>query len=284
MMQQLPTKSEIKLLRSYKGPIYISIYAQYITSSQPGNTSRIQFKNLLKEARQLLSTDGLRNHEIDDVLQPATKLLDGEEFRLNYEHSLALFIGQDFFRYYRLPFDDIKPSVSIGKEFKIKPLLRLFKNNLPYYVLTLSYNGAQLLKGDNYNIKQSRKFPSMLKALNIDELPNERQLHMVASIKEGRRSEKYHGQYNENEVNKDMLLNYFRQIDHKINTVIKNKKIPLIIAGVDYLLPLYRQVNTYIHILDDEIIGSIEHISIDAIRQQICDMVANELIPIDFRK
>lgn len=281
-MMQLPTNTEIQILSGWRAPESVTIYSPYIEpSSADNNPNRIQLKNLLKEAHRLLAAKRLGEREIDKILKPAKDLIDGDEFSTSSKRGLALFLNLDLFYYYHLPPTDMKPYVIVDKKFKTGPLAKLLNGNLHYYVLVLSFNGVQLFKGDRYNLKKlkfQKKPVGMMEDLNIDELPNERQLHVVAALDTGRKSKRYHGQYNETETNKDLLTQYFRHIDHRLRSYIKNKRAPLIIAGVDYLLPIYQQVNTYPHLFDKEIIGSIEHLSLDQIREKACTVLDNSQI------
>jgi len=187
-----------------------------------------------------------------------------------------LFIHRDFFAYYRLPAEDTAPSVRIDNSFNVQPIIELISTNPTYYVLLLNHNNIQLLKGDCYYI-EPLQLPglsvNMEQELNIDEYPNEVQTHSVAAASRGKGSEAFHGQYNEAQVNKDMLIKFFRRIDHKLRAVLKDTSIPLVIAGVDYLLPLYRQVSTYPHLLLGEIQGNLEHATLDEVLQQASRLV-----------
>jgi hypothetical protein len=276
-MIQLPTNTEIKTLKAFKEPDSLSIYAPYIAPNSSDNPNRTQLKNFLKEARQQLLTKELDEREIDALLLPAKKLLDSEEFRMNYKHSLVVFIGHNFFRYYHLPPKGVTSSLIIGKGFSVQPIVIILDKSPSYFVLLLSHNGVQLLKGNRYNIEQIQEFPTAMKQdLNIDEYPKARQTHTVAPASQGKGSEKFHGQYNQTQVDKEMLVKFFRHIDIKLQKVIKNEKIPLVIAGVEYLLPIYRQVNTYPHLLADEIQGSLEHTPLDSIRKKAFKILARE--------
>jgi len=275
-MIKLPTETEIETLQAFQKPHCLSIYTSYIAPTSPNNPNRIQLKNLLKEARQLLTDEKLSAREITAMLQPVEKLLDGDEFRANHRHSLALFIHPDFFVYYRLPAEETTPSVRIDNRFHVQPIVELISTNPAYYVLLLNHNNVQLLKGDCYHI-ESFQLPglpvNMQQELNIDEQPKELQTHTVAAASRGKGSEGFHGQYEETQIDKEMLTQFFRRIDHKLHDALKDSTIPLIIAGVDYLLPLYRQVSTYSYLLGDEIHGSLEHATLDIVREQACQLV-----------
>ncbi len=276
IMIQLPTNSEIKTLKACKEPDCISIYAPYIAPNSSDNPNRTQLKNFLKEARQQLAAKKMNERKIDELLSPAIKMLDGEEFRMNYKHSLAVFIGHDFFRYYHLPPKGISPSLVIGKGFAIQPIVELLSKSPSYFVLIISHNGAKLLKGDRYNIEPVEKYGSMKDDLKIDEYPREYQTHSVAPASTGKGSEKAHGQYNETQVDKDMLAKFFHNIDGKMNKIMKKDGLPLIIAGVDYLLPIYRQANTYPNLKDDELQGNYEHTPLDVVRKKAYKIVVRK--------
>ena len=275
-MIKLPTEAEIETLQAFQKPHCLSIYAPYIAPISANNPNRIQLKNLLKEARQLLLAEKLSARQIATMLESVEKLIDGDEFRINHGHSLALFIHQDFFVYYRLPAEETAPSVRIDNGFNVQPIIELVSTNPAYYVLLLNHNNVQLLKGDRYHIEpfQLPGLPiNMEQELNIDQQPNEIQTHTVAAASRGKGSEGFHGQYEETQVDKEMLTQFFRRIDHKLHGALKDTTTPLIIAGVEYLLPLYRQVSTYPYLLLDEIKGSLEHASLDEVREQASQLI-----------
>lgn len=270
-MIQLPTTNEIEVLKSYKAPNCLSIYAPYIAHNTSDNPNRIQLKNLLKEARQSLEAKKLDFRQINAILRPVKTLVDSDEFRSGGKHSLALFVQKDFFQLYYLPAEDVKSSVTLADEFSLDQISKIEQENPSYYVLALSHNRVQLMKGDQYHVEelQPKDFPTnMEKELNIDEYPNETQTHTVAPASRGKGSEAFHGQYNETQVDKDMLVEFFRRIDRYLHTMIKDVKTPLILGGVDYLLPLYRQVSTHPNLLLGEIRGNLEHNSLDFIRER----------------
>lgn len=277
-MIQLPTKTEIDTLQSLNRPDSISIYASYIAPTSPNNPNRIQLKNLLKEARQLLIQKGFRLKEITTMLLPALKLIDGEEFRVNHTYSLALFIAGNFFAYYRIPTDSVESYVDIGKGFYVEPIIQLIHDNNPYYILHLSHSNVYLLKGDRYHIEplQAHGFPAdMSTDLRIDEQPKDLQAHSIITTNTGKGSKVFHGQYNATQVDKDLLVQFFRHIDRRVRRILQDVSAPLIIAGVEYLLPLYRQVSTYPHLLKHELQGSLEHVSLELIRDNAYRLVAS---------
>lgn len=78
----------------------------------------------------------------------------------------------------------------------------------------------------------------------------------------------FHGQGAGNEDHKNDLLSYFRQVNNGLESFFKNQQAPLILAGVDYLLPIYHEANTYSHLLPDGITGNPETLTLEELHTQ----------------
>ena len=62
------------------------------------------------------------------------------------------------------------------------------------------------------------------------------------------------------EQEKGNLVQYFHEIDRTLREqILGRENKPLILAGVEYLLPLYRQANSYPHLIKEELTGNFEH-------------------------
>jgi hypothetical protein len=60
---------------------------------------------------------------------------------------------------------------------------------------------------------------------------------------------------------KDDICRYFQQIDKGLKEVLGQNRAPLMLAGVDYLRSIYREVNSYPNLLGEGIIGNPELLS-----------------------
>ena len=57
---------------------------------------------------------------------------------------------------------------------------------------------------------------------------------------------------------KKHLQQWFRTIDKGVANLLGNTRSPLVLAGVDTLFPLYREINTYPHLVEEGIPGNPE--------------------------
>jgi hypothetical protein len=55
---------------------------------------------------------------------------------------------------------------------------------------------------------------------------------------------------------KTNIMRYFQQIDRGLKDLLRDKHEPLLLAGVGYLLSIYKEVNSYPHLLNEGIEGS----------------------------
>lgn len=269
-MVQLPSPEELKQLQNFKELFCLTIYAPHIEIDPTGatNPNKIELKNLLREAEIALLNDGVGPRDVDKTLQPARELLNNHEFWPLRTESLAIFMHPELFHYYYLP-DDVPYILTIKRGFNLGPLLNTIKDNQPYLVLAISRKNVQLYEGDRFGIRKLnlKNFPSNLEAaLNIDEYPQSTQTHAVAPAGD-KGSEAFHGQYNVSQTNKQMTLQFFQLVDHSLRRFLQQKELPLILAGVEYLLPIYRQANTSPYLMTQNLIGNFDREDPDKIRE-----------------
>lgn len=55
-----------------------------------------------------------------------------------------------------------------------------------------------------------------------------------------------------------VAFQYFREIDRRLQKILVGETAPLVLAGVDYNLPLFRNATGYGHVLDEGIFGNPE--------------------------
>ena len=275
-MINFPSQQELNELKAFHEPFCLTIYVPLIEPNAATNPNRIEVKNLLREAETALQSAGVKPRDIKKTLRPARLLLDNHEFWPIHHESLVLFMHPKLFCYYHIP-DHVTPYLlTVETGFNVDPLLQAMQNNQQYYVLALGHKNVRLFEGDHYNLKpvQLKDFPADMKeALGIDEYPKFRETHTIAPASSGKGSEAYHGQYNVSQTDKDMLLEFFRRIDHRLHGFLFQHRRPLIIAGVNYLLPIYRQANTYPGLLTGAITGNQEYVDLQTIKEKAWQIV-----------
>ena len=193
--------------------------------------------------------------------------LDNDDFWQHQSDGLAIFLSPNQFSYYCLQIAFPELAV-VGDHFHLKPLLQLMSGDGTFSVLALSQNQVRLFQGTRYHLDEIKltDIPTNIAAaLQYDKPEKSLQLHTGSS--KGN-SAVFHGQGAGNEDHKNDLLSYFRQVNNGLESLFKNQQVPLILAGVDYLLPIYHEANTYAHLLPDGIPGNPETLTLEELHTQ----------------
>lgn len=268
------TRNNLKLLMEiHQGPC-LSIFMPMHRSGQETQQDPIRFKNLLRKAEERLITRGLPAPEAKELLESAQKLLQGDRdlFHQHQSDGLAMFLSVEMFHYYLLPFV-FKELVIVTDRFHIRPLLPVLSGDGRYYILALSQNKVRLLQGTHYSVNEVALADvpkNLAETLRDDDSWKELQMHSGISGGKGKLSAITHG----GEVdNKENIQRYFRRIDKGLHELLRDERAPLVLAGVDYLHTIYKEVNTYPHLMEDGIGGNPEGLSAKELHAQAWTVV-----------
>lgn len=240
------------LLTPETGPC-VSVYMPTHKSGKKTWQNVTRFKNALAEIQELFP-------EIDT--EPIMGLVEDTTFWQHQNEGFAMFISPDFLRIYRLP--RTFPEVVVAAEqFHLTPVLPLVVYNTLFYILALSQNECRLFKCSMQTCREIRpeNLPeSLVQALRFDLQEKQLQFHTASPDpqKPGKKSVAFHGHGVNTDEDKTRILRYFQAIDNDLTDFLGAGHIPLILAGVEYLHPLYKTANSYPHLLDEGIKGNME--------------------------
>ncbi|MEO1689983.1 MAG: hypothetical protein AAFR62_06930 [Cyanobacteria bacterium J06629_2] len=242
----------------------ISLYMPAEKAGAETRKNPLRFKNLLSEAEDKLTE---RSVELEAALKSARAYIERHDFWQHQDSGLAFFINRDGVKYYRLPYS-FDERVEVGDRFYLKPLLPLLTNNNEFYLLALSQNEVKFFLGSRYGLNQIELPqdvpPSLAEALKYDDPEKQTQYHSG----DAGGSPIYHGQGVGTTDNKDEIKRYFQQIDSGLTSALNESSTPLILAGVEFLLPIYHEVNSYNNLLEAGITGNPENVATQDLHQQ----------------
>jgi hypothetical protein len=258
------SKEELKELMTPSGERCVSIYLPTHRASEEGRQDLIRFKNLIKAAEEQLVQGGLRRPEAKEFLTPLQKLLEDPSFWQSRSDGAAVFLSPKLFRSFRLPVPFEELAV-VARRFHLKPLISLLTEDQEFFLLALSQKDIRLLRGERLGVREVEleNVPrSLAEALRYDE--PERALQFKGKVPVGTGGRRFalvfaHGVGTGD--SKDDIRRYLLQVDRGLHEVLRFEQAPLVLAGVEYILPIYREVNTYPHLLADGIMGNPELLS-----------------------
>jgi hypothetical protein len=258
------SRSEFKILMEQQDSLCISIFLP--THRKAGiemQQDQLRLRNLLREAEHLLLVRNIDTTQVEALLEPIAALFTEEEIWQHPDDGLAILRTPELLRYYQLP-SHFKEQVRVGDHFYLKPLLPFLTSDGYFYILALSKKEIRLLEATCSQVREVNlpaSVPANLaEAIKYDEAENVLQYHSSASTgtasKGGRQPVIFHGQGVGSDDEKQKILRYFQQIDRGLHEFFHDKTTPLVLAGVEFLLPIYREANTYPSLIPEGILGN----------------------------
>ncbi len=243
--KDIPSRGDIDLLAGVREANCVSIYTPSGPLPEDGERARIELKNQLREVVSQLEAADAGRPVIEHVKESVESLLQDTLFWQYQSKSLAVFINDDMLETYRLP-NEFTATVDIADRFYIKPLLRTITFPQSAYVLALSQNNVRLVKvtaDTPARELQPTDLPSDIDSyLNLD-------LSGRATFGRGTEDGDLRAQQFTAAINKALL------------PVLRNEKLPLILASADPLASAYRRTNSYKFLADETISGNPESLS-----------------------
>ena len=272
------TRAELEQLMSKEKQVCVSIYLPTHRTGTDAQQDPIRLKNLLGKAEKDLSDRGLGRRDVHKMLEPASVLLQDFDFWQHQSDGLAIFLSSTGILRYRLPLK-FEKIVTVMDRFHIKPLLPLFTGDGQFYILALSQNEVRLLLGTRYSVSQidiMQVGGSLAEAIPSANHQMSLQIHSSGSPggMSGTGSATFHGQGGGSDgSDKNELLRYFRLVSDGLTEFLREGRVPLVLAGVEYLLPIYKEANTYANLIDTVITGNPDLLSADDLHKNAWDIV-----------
>jgi hypothetical protein len=259
------SRDAMQALLQEQSAVAVSLYLPLHAESGPQGQAegRVRFRNMLKKAAATLQEGGMPARRIVRLLAPAERLARGAFFREQHAAGLAVFLSDTGMHRWYLPAGFVE-SVVVGRRFHLQPLLQHFSNGERFFVLCLSQKNLRFLAGTASGVLPlplDGTPTSIREALRYEVYPKTAMFLRTAQgrsrgnllLMEGHGI----GIYDK----KDELFRYFRMVDRGIHPVLAHETAPLILAGVDYLVPVFRDAATYRHIVEESIHGNPDRLS-----------------------
>lgn len=253
----------------------VSIYMPAEKAGAETRKNPIRFKNLIQQAEAKI-TDFNGTTELEEPLETAKEYIENYDFWQHQDYGLAFLIAPSGVKYYRLP-HSFAETVEVSDGFYLKPLLPVLTNDSKFYLLALSQNEVRFFLGSHHSINEinlPEGVPvSLAEALKYDDPEKQQQYHSG----DPSNSPIYHGQGVGTTDNKDEIKRFFQEIDRGLSSALQEEQTPLILAGVEYLLPIYREVNSYNNLLEDGVTGNPENVDASDLHQQAWSIIEPNL-------
>lgn len=269
---------ELETLVAHQGKLAVSIYVPTSRIPTRVQAESLQLRSLLRDAESQLQAMELRTPAISAMLEPARELIADSNFWRHQQDGLAVFLSEDSFHRYQLPISFKNMELVVAESYHIKPLLPILTDNADFYILAVSQNSMRLLRANRFAVSEldPATIPaSLAEALRPDEGERQIQIHAATTTSgAGKRGALFFGHSGgATDVEKEQLRRYFAKIDRGLREYLQDENPPLVFAGVDYLFPIYREANTYPHLVESSIVGNPEGVQAGVLRQEAWKLI-----------
>jgi len=251
-------QADLKRLAEIGNGPCVSLYLPTQRATSQSQQGPIRLKNLLRTAETRLGQRGLRPGLMQALLDPVRRLVDDAVFWRDQSDGLAIFLTGGLFLHYSYPLAFQELAI-VSHRFYLKPLLTLVSGNGPFHILALSQNSVRLLEATRYTVEEVELagIPTSLAEALEDEDPERQLQHHIGGPTARGVAALFHGHgVGAGDREKKSILRYFQLLDRGLRKFLPDEKTPLILAGVDYLFPLYEQANSHPNLLGEGIRGN----------------------------
>jgi hypothetical protein len=271
------TKKELLKLADTNNDINISIFIETHRGGKETleGQDKINLKTELKEVKSKLEAKGMTDKEIREFTKSVSDLLEDDEFWRHQSDGLAIFITENYFKYYTVPVR-FKNFNYVSNDFYLKPLMPLFNGDGLFYILSIKEDQVKFFEATRYTITELETpeiVPERLEdVVGYDH--EEKSLQFRTGQQGNQGTGMYNGQGEGNAKEKNEIKRFYRAIHDGIMPLINdNQNIPLILHCQDFQWSMFNDINEYNNLMDVVINPEAEDHDMAVIHEKAWDKV-----------
>lgn len=193
-----------------------------------------------------------------ELLAAAARLVDDRDFWAHGSVGLAVLAGPEGTTAIRLSEPTGELAV-VSDRFHLKPLVAARARRVEFDVLAISRHSVRFVDvtGSRAVEVEIPGMPtSMPEALRWDDREPQVRSHSSARVGRGQVAATFHGQGSTSDARDVDLDRYLHQVDRGVADHRSGSPRPLVLAGVDDIVGVYRKLTRCAHVLDDHVAGN----------------------------
>lgn len=259
------SEKKIRELINSSGDTLVTITMPTHKSGEDSKQDPIRFKNLLNEAADKLKKKGIKENDVNRLLGEAKDLLDQPLFWSHADKSIAAYISEDGFEYFRLPYT-LDSMVYVNDHFMITPLLPMMSMDGTFCVLAVSRQNARLLQCTRNEVEDITPQNVSTSVDDYLEVEPEKQLQFHSGAKG--QSAMFFG-HNANEEDKMVIVEQFmREFEKGVTPIMRERNDPMVLVGLKENISLYKKVNNYRRLVDDAVVHNPDELQDKELRER----------------
>lgn len=266
-LKQMFTREDLRELVGAGNGWRLSLFMPLVRTGRDVRQAPILLKDLRARAAGALEARQAAPAARDGILSVIDQILHEADTAVIQGEGMAIFASEHHAFAYLLP---LRPdaSVSVDRRFRLDPILPLLFEDGRFYLLSLALKDIKLFEGDRAGLREvalEGVTTNMRDALRFEDSESYLGFHTsTGSPGMGARPPQYYGQGGGKGDVKEMkrdILQFFQQLDAELKPRMADTARPLLLAGVEMLLPIFREANSYPRTLDASLPAHLDRIS-----------------------
>lgn len=261
-------------LRALAAPANPCISAAVRISDPPQGRTRL--KNLVRDIEKLLKDTSNDSSTIDALLEPVRSMTQSLEEKGVWSSHFVLYRSSDILRCFAVP-ELAREFVSVEDHFQIRPLLAILSRHQRFYLLGLSQKHVRLFRCTHLTAQEVQLnglAPQNLEVWLHNRIPD----HVLdnraaAGPSVGSMKGVVFGTSRDRERKDEYLAHFFKEVDKGLHKLLRGETAPLLPAGVEYEVALYRTVNTYPGLMEQALHASSDGLSSAELHQRALNVM-----------
>lgn len=232
----------------------MSVYLAHAPNTPKANS--LGWREAVRAVEPKLQELGAQGRELFETLRDWETISQGQEPQ---GKAVAVFRSPAVFNITWMQ-DQVQTRALVGPHFYIRPLLAELDKGNQFYILALSQKDVRLLRCNSRGAEEvsipggtATSFGGYMDSAKPDHSRN----NLTSAGPSGGHSKGIVGTTDTERENKgEYLGHFFRQIDRGVNELLRGSSDPVVLAGVEYELAQYHTLNTYPHLLDEDVKGA----------------------------
>jgi len=253
------TRTDIETLAGQDTGLCFSLFVPTARSGARTQKAAIHLKNVLAEAERLgAAHDGATTKDVRELLEPARALVEDEDFWNQQREGLGLFVANGTWVKHRLP-HSVPALAYVGERFCVRPLLPALSNEDRFYVLALSQGAVRLFECTRSTEREVdlAGMPTQLEdVVGYDYEEKTLQHHTSSKSAGARPAANFHGHGRAKDKDEEELKRFLHAVDDGLLERITDRNAPLVIAAVEHVAVLFRELTAHTNVLDSGLTGS----------------------------
>jgi len=216
-----------------------------------------RFKNAIRTVEKRLA-ETVQEGEIAALTQPIRDLAQEAENAGLWASSMVLYRSRDLFRWFLLH-QSAKETLAVEDRFQVRPLLSALAREQRFHLLALSRNNIRLFDCTHHRFEETplgglapQDIRVWMGTWKPDHVMNNRSAAGQVGSMKGVAFTTSGDRERENQY----IAHFFADVDRGISPLLRRDDAPLVLAGVEEEVTIYRRVNTYPRLIEKAIQGA----------------------------